>query len=198
MAGRIAGISIAGALLAACAAVPGLGPGALDTYYLTVTPPATQGRRLVRTQVLIAEPSAIKALDGQNIVIKPSAGVIEYLSGAQWADRLPKVVQTSLVEAFQRTGRLRGVGVPGEGLAIDYQVITEIRSFEVRVDGAARAEVDINVRLLNDRNGVVRASKSFTATVPAAGRGNEAFVAALNAAFDQVAGEIVGWAIRSI
>ena len=69
----IAGLTIAGVLLAGCAAVPGLGPGALDTYQLTITPPPAKGRRLSRTQVLVAEP-AIKALDSQSIVISPGRG----------------------------------------------------------------------------------------------------------------------------
>ena len=42
-------------------------------------------------------------------------------------------------------------------------MIVEIRSFEVRVDGGDHAKVDLFVRILNDRNGEVRASKSFTA-----------------------------------
>ena len=108
------------------------------------------------------------------------------------------MVQASLVEGFQLSGRLGGVGKPGEGLAIDYQVITEIRSFEIRVDGAARAEIDLNVRILNDRNGVVRATRSFSASIPVAGKGNDAFIEALNAGFDQVAGEIVTWSLRAM
>ena len=78
-------------------------------------------------------------------------------------------------------------------MAIDYQVIVEIRAFEVRVDGSARAEVELFVRLLNDRNGVVRAEKTFTATAPVAGEGNDAYVGALDSAFGQAAVEIVDW-----
>ena len=115
------------------------------------------------------------------------------LKGAQWADRLPRIVQARLAETFQRSGSFAGVGKPGEGLAIDYQVIVEIRAFEVRVDGGEHAEVDLFVRLLNDRNGVVRASKSFTATAPVSGAGNDAYVHALDSAFGDAAGEIVRW-----
>jgi len=82
---------------------------------------------------------------------------------------------------------------PGEGLAIDYQVIVEIRSFEVRVDGGDHAEVNLFVRILNDRNGEVRASKSFTATAPVSGSGNAAYVAALDSAFGDTAKQIVRW-----
>ncbi|RVA65755.1 ABC-type transport auxiliary lipoprotein family protein, partial [Mesorhizobium sp. M7A.F.Ca.CA.001.11.2.1] len=129
----------------------------------------------------------------QNIVIKPSDRSIQYLKGAQWADRLPLIVQARLAETFQRSGSFAGVGKPGEGLAIDYQVIVEIRSFEVRVDGGEHAEVDLFVRILNDRNGEVRASKSFTAAAPVSGSGNPAYVSALDKAFGDAAGQIVRW-----
>ena len=177
-------------LLSGCALLGGSTP--LDTYELTA-PEAGDGRGRSHRQILIAEPSALKALDGQNIVIAPAPGSIQYLRGAQWADRLPRIVQARLAETFQRSGEFRGVGRPGEGLAIDYQVIVEIRSFEVRVNGGAHAHVELFVRLLNDRNGVVRAEKTFTATAPVAGEGNAAYVGALDRAFGQAAVEIVDW-----
>lgn len=179
-------------VLSGCALIGG-GAKPLDTFELTAPVGADSPPRN-RTQILIAEPAALKALDGQNIVIKPAAGSIQYLSGAQWADRLPRVVQARLAEAFQRSGRFGGVGRPGEGLAIDYQVISELRAFEVRVAGGEQAHVEIFVRILNDRNGTVRAQRSFTAGSPVSGTGNDAYVAALDRAFRQVASEIVAWA----
>ena len=185
--------------LAGCAALPGGGPAPLDTYDLSAAAVEAAGPRRARTQILVAEPGALKALDGENVVVRPSAGSVEFLKGAQWADRLPRVVQARLVEALQATGRLGGVGKPGEGLAIDYQVVTEIRAFEVRMDGAPRAEVSLYVKLLNDRNGVVRAARGFTATSPlSGGGGNDAYVAALDRAFAQVARELVPWVLGAI
>lgn len=177
-----------------CALLGG-GSTPLDTYELTAASPDERGPRRSRVQVLIAEPTALKALDSQNIVIKPSVAEIQFLKGAQWSDRLPKVVQARLAQAFQESGRLGGVGKPGEGLAIDYQIITEIRSFEIRLDGGDRAEVELFVKVLNDRNGTVRAASSFTATAPVSGSGNAAFTAALDQAFGSAAAEIVDWAI---
>ncbi|MER8521031.1 MULTISPECIES: ABC-type transport auxiliary lipoprotein family protein [unclassified Mesorhizobium] len=176
--------------LAGCAALGGK-PAPLDTFELSA--PSLEARAHSRRQILIAQPSALKALDSQNIVIKPSPRSIQYLKGAQWADRLPMIVQARLAETFQRSGSFTGVGKPGEGLAIDYQVIVEIRSFEVRVDGGEHAEVELFVRLLNDRNGEVRASKTFSAIAPVSGNGNQAYVGALDAAFGDAAGQIVRW-----
>lgn len=144
--------------------------------------------------MLIAEPAALKALDGQNIVIRPADGSIQYLKGAQWADRLPEIVQARLADAFQKSGAFGGVGKPGEGLAIDYQIITEVRRFEVDVAGAGRAHVELFVRILNDRNGVVRASKVFAADSGLSGSSNQAYIAALDNAFNKAADDIVRWA----
>ncbi|TPK72947.1 ABC transporter [Mesorhizobium sp. B2-3-3] len=185
------GVALLALALASCAALPGGGPAPLDTFELSA--PSVEAHGHSRRQILIAQPSALKALDSQNIVIKPSDRSIQYLKGAQWADRLPLIVQARLAETFQRSGSFAGVGKPGEGLAIDYQVIVEIRSFEVRVEGGEHAEVDLFVRILNDRNGEVRASKSFTATAPVSGRGNSAYVSALDSAFGDAAKQIVRW-----
>jgi cholesterol transport system auxiliary component len=178
-------------LLPGCALLGG-GTPALDTYELSAPTPEG-GPRHSRLQVLIAEPSALKALDGQNIAIRPAPGEIQYLKGAQWADRLPRVVQARLADAFQKSGRFGGIGRPGEGLAIDYQVIVDIRAFDVAVGQNDQANVVLFVRVLNDRNGQVKASRTFQTSAPVSGRGNDSFVAALNTAFGQAASEIVRW-----
>ncbi|RUU04581.1 ABC transporter [Mesorhizobium sp. USDA-HM6] len=176
--------------LAGCAALASK-PAPLDTFELSA--PSVDMRDHSRRQILIAQPSALKALDSQNIVIRPSDQSIQFLKGAQWADRLPLIVQARLAETFQRSGSFAGVGKPGEGLAIDYQIIVEVRAFEVRVDGGEHADVDLFVRILNDRNGEVRASKSFTASAPVSGSGNAAYVGAMDNAFGQAAKDIVRW-----
>ncbi|MFI0847848.1 ABC-type transport auxiliary lipoprotein family protein [Mesorhizobium sp. IMUNJ 23232] len=178
--------------LGGCAVLGG-GTPALDTYDLSAPDaPAARGRH--HGQILIAEPGALKALDGQNIVIRTGGpGSIQFLKGAQWADRLPLVVQAKLAQAFQSAGGFNGVGTPGEGLAIDYQVVAELRAFEVRVGGGTHAEVEIYVRLLNDRNGTVKASKVFRASAPVSGEGNDAYVRGLDAAFGAAGAEIVEW-----
>ncbi len=182
--------------VAACAGLGG-GTAPLDTYDLAVPTVTDGGKRNSKVQILIAEPQALKALDSESIVVRTSPSAIEYLGGAQWGDRLPKIVQARLVQAFENSGRFGGVGRPGEGLAIDHQIITDIRAFEVRTNGADIATVELFVKLLNDRNGVVIASKVFKNSVTA-GNGSDAFVRALDAAFDTAASEIVLWVASTL
>lgn len=166
-----------------------------DTYALTGTP-AVEGRASPRRQILIAEPIALKALDSEQIVIKPTPSSIQYLADSQWSDRLPKIVQAKLIQAFENSGRVGGVGRPGEGLAIDYQISTSIRSFEVRVQGGNTAVVEISAKVINDRNGTVRDQQVFRSTSPVRGSSNEAYVEALDRAFDNVTTDLVRWALQ--
>ncbi|WP_315903347.1 ABC-type transport auxiliary lipoprotein family protein [Chelativorans intermedius] len=192
----IGGLALAGLLLGGCAAIPGFGPPPVDAYDISAPMPPDSGRRLSRTQILVPEPSALKILDGQDLVVRAADGTVQLLGGARWSDRLPRLVQARLIEAYQRSGRIGGVGRPGEGLAIDYQVIVDIRTFEIRAGTSGeRAHVELYARVLNDRNGVVRAGRSFTVTAPVVGSGAGAFVAALDRAFQSAAVEIVDWSI---
>lgn len=182
--------------LTGCAS--GLGGGSTpDTYALSAAPVVTSGSARHR-QILIAEPQALKALDSQQIVIRTSGAALQYLADSQWSDRLTKIVQAQLVQAFENTGRVGGVGQPGEGLAIDYQIITTIRAFEVSTAGEDAAVVEISAKLLNDRNGVVRAQSVFRSTSRLSGSSNEAYVAALDRAFGRVTADLVTWALARI
>src|SRR5690606_11686702 len=67
--------------LSGCAALPGFGPAPVDIYELTAPTPVSTGGRLSRTQILVTEPSALKALDGQDIVIKTGPSAIQLLKG---------------------------------------------------------------------------------------------------------------------
>jgi cholesterol transport system auxiliary component len=181
-------------LLAGCGtSLTGSKPAALDTVTLSAASLDKTAARF-KAQILIAEPKALKIYDSQNIVVSTSATGLEYLGGAQWADRLPSLVQVKLAEALQNAG-FAGVGLPGQGLAIDYQLISEIREFSIRTDGSDRARVAIFVKLLNDRNGDVVASRLFEAeTAVSSGQ----YPAALDAAFTLVSNDIVVWLPKNL
>lgn len=168
-----------------------------DTFDLSLTPTA-KGPSARSRQILVPEPTAVKMLDSDQVVVRVSPSEVQYLANSRWGDRLPRLVQSKLVEAFENSGRLGGVGKPGQGLAIDYQIVTDIRSFEVTTSGSRLATVEISAKLLNDRNGTVRAQNVFKATVPVAGSENRRFIEGLDKAFARVGGEMVDWALKSM
>jgi cholesterol transport system auxiliary component len=179
--------------VAGCAGTP-----SNDTFDLSVSSATvTQGPSLKGRQLLIADPTALKALDSENIVVRLSGSEVQYLGNSQWSDRLPRMVQSKLVQAFEDTGKLGGVGRPGQGLAIDYQVVSDIRTFEI--DTAKNtADIEISVKLLNDRNGTVKAQEVFSASARVSGSGHANFVKALDQAFAAATREIVAWTLKSL
>lgn len=186
------GFFMAATLLAGCG-----GGASSDTFDLRAAVSA-DGPSARNRQILVPEPSALKALDSEQVLVRVGGAEVQYLSKSQWSDKLPRMVQAKLVQAFENTGKLGGVGKPGQGLAIDYQVVTDIRAFEIDTV-SRRARVEISVKLLNDKNGEVRSQKVFSAASPvSSGATNPAFIKALDAAFTTVAGEIVDWTLRSI
>ncbi len=166
-----------------------------DTFDLSIAS-SGQGPAARNRQILIPEPTAVKLLNSEQVVVRVSPSEIQYLANSQWGDRLPALVQSKLVEAFENSGRVGGVGKPGQGLAIDYQVVTDIRAFEVSAGSPRVAIVEISAKLLNDRNGTVRAQSVFKATAPVSGSENRHFIEALDKAFAKVGAEMVDWALK--
>ena len=169
-----------------------------DTYEISAPTGTVRSAAATRAQLLIPEPTAIKTLDSSQIVIKPTSYTVEYLAKSQWSDRLPRMVQLRFVQAFENTGRVAAVGVPGQGLAIDYQVVMEIRRFEIDASGPRKAVVEIAVKALNDKTGAVRATRVFTNASAVAGTDNAGYVAALDQAFDATSTEVVAWMLRLV
>jgi cholesterol transport system auxiliary component len=169
-----------------------------DTFDITAAPNVESNAPARKRQLLVADPSALKALDSEQVLVRVSSSEVRYLSKSQWSDKLTRMVQAKLVETFENTGKLDGVGKPGQGLAIDYQLVTDVRAFEIDTVGGDRGVVEISVKLLNDRNGAVKAQKVFSASEPASGSSNEAYIRALDRAFGRVSSEIVTWTLTQI
>ena len=70
-----------------------IAPAPIETFDLSIPRPSGSPAKR-RGTIAIAESSAVRALDTERILVKPRANEINYLAGAQWADRLPRLVQS--------------------------------------------------------------------------------------------------------
>lgn len=190
------GLALGVSLLAGCAVLVPSAPPSVYDLALSSDVTATSGS--TRSQILITEPKVLTSLDNDRIVIKPSPAQIAFFGDVRWSDRLPRLVQLYLSRAFSETNGARAVGLPGDGLIIDHQLLFDLRSFQIEPSGNSfKATVEIAVRILNDKNGRVIASKTFAASQPSADDAVKA-VTALNGALDDVAGELIAWVYGKI
>jgi cholesterol transport system auxiliary component len=176
--------------LAAC------GGGSVPTTFDLSAPnpgPTSSGGR---SYIVVAEPTTVQALDSDRIIVKDSAGAISFLGTAQWADRVPKLVQTRLIQTFENASRLGRVGRPGDRIVSDLLLNTDIRSFTVEL-GLGEAVVEATVKLVNDKTGRVRAAKLFVARVPLGKIDGPAAAQAMDVALSRVLVDIVRWAGKS-
>ncbi len=194
---RVLAATVLAAGVTGCAALGG-GSAPREIYTLSAPSdfPASIGGS--RAQILVPIPRAVAALDTDNIAVVSDNTRISYFGKASWSDKVPKLFQAKMVEAFENTGRLRAAGLPGEGLLIDYQLATDIRSFQLDVNGGRNAVVEFSAKIINDRNGRVVAARTFVASAPSSGDTVGAAVAAMNQALDQALNELLAWTLAKI
>lgn len=184
--GRLLGGAGFAAALGACTSS---GPGA--TFDLTAP------RQGVRSgfsggQLAIAEPVSIQALEAERIIVKDPSGAVSFLGGGQWADRLPRLVQTRLVQTFENSG-VRAVARSGDRIVADYQITTDIRAFQVEA-ATREAVVEISARLIQDRTGRIVNARIFSARAPVANIDAPGAAQGLDQALSIVLADIVRWA----
>jgi cholesterol transport system auxiliary component len=172
-------------LAAACSSAP-----APTTYDLSA--PTSRIRGASGIQLLVAEPAAVQALAGQQIIVRDASGSITFLGGGQWADSLPRLVQTRLINTFENASQIRGVARPNSGAVADVQLVPEIRSFEIATPGN-EAVVQVSVKILSDQTGRILFGRIFNARVPVAAVDAAAAARGLDEALSAVMPDIVRW-----
>lgn len=146
----------------------------------------------VGIQILVTEPVALQVLSTQQIIVKDAFGTISFLGGGQWADNLPRLVQTRLINTFENSSQLRNVTRPASGAAADAQLISELRSFEL-ASATGEAVVEISAKLVSEPSGRIINGRIFRARVPAGAAEAGYAAVALNEALSIVMIDIVRW-----
>ncbi len=142
--------------------------------------------------IVVQEPSAIAALDSERIVVRAAAGELTYLPRAQWADRLPRLVQARLIQTFENRGRA-AVGRPTDRIVGDVQLIVDIRHFEVR-ESSRDAYVEIAAKIVGGTSGNVSNARLFSATAPVGAIDGAGASSGLDQALARVLLDVTGWA----
>lgn len=191
---RLALAILGPAMLGACSGALSSAPTTFDLTAPSEVKPVGGGRG----QLVVAEPSAVQLLDSERIVVRPGDNQVTYLSGAQWADRLPKLVQARLIQTFENAKRIGSVGSPDDKMSPDATLVTEIRTFELGVAKGSMATVEISAKIVSESTGRIIAANLFRSTVPAAGTTGPQASAALDEALQSVLRGIVGWAATRV
>ena len=186
-------VAAAASLTVAFTALSGCGGSPLETFDLTA-PASGIAQGSPRGQLAVSQPEATPPVDGDRIVVRTGTESVAFLSGAQWSDRLPRLVQTRLIQTFENGHSLGAVGRAGDRLTPNATLTSEIRRFEIDVT-TGQAVVEISVKLITEGSGHVAKAKIFTVRAPGSATDGPQAAAALDAALGQTLRQIVAWTV---
>jgi cholesterol transport system auxiliary component len=190
-------IGACGLALAGCGDL--IGPAqAPRLFLLRPAPPAAAPGPKVLWALSITRPDASAGLDTQRIAIMRPPATLDYYADTAWTDRVPDLVQGTLVQAFEASGRIDAVASDSDGARADYILSTNLLDFEARYDqpdGIPVAVVRIGAKMIGALKRNIAGSFETTEEVPANQNSIEAAVVAFDEALGRALAKIVAWAL---
>lgn len=149
--------------------------------------------------LLVAKPVASQLLDSERIGVRPTPGRVQVYQGASWSDSAPELLQTTLLRGFEDSQKILSVSRPGAGIRGQYQLLTELRSFEsvYAEPGKPQAVIEVYAQLVHTADGQAVAARSFRETEPASGESVPAVVDAFSRGLDRLSTQVVGWTLSN-
>jgi phospholipid/cholesterol/gamma-HCH transport system substrate-binding protein len=146
----------------------------------------------LKGQLVIPEPTAIIQLDAQTIVIRPSKGDSPLPAGPRWADNLSRLLQEKIVQSFENAGQQDQVSRNADAVTAEFQLLVDIRSFQLITQPAPIAEVELSLKLV-DNTGHILDARVLQFTAPAKSAETPDAVAAFDAALASALKDMVSW-----
>lgn len=175
----------------------GASPGQKVTYDLRAARgfPSPPGRTL-KSKLVIPEPTAVIKLDTQRFLFSPAK---EYpgFAEAMWADSIPKLLQAKLLESFENYDIAHAPLRSMDGVQGDYQLLIDIRRFQIATDPEPAADIGLSARILT-KDGKVVAARLFQDTQRLDKIEPAAASAAFNDAFGRIAKDMIAWTVKAI
>jgi len=196
---RAALVVFSAAALSACGSL--LGPSEAPPQIYVLHPQFGPVDNVPATtwQIGIPQPITSDVLDSKRISLVRGQ-TMDYYANAAWTDQTGDLLQDLLVEAFEKSGKVKAVGPTSGGVRADLLVVTEVRDFTAHyagADGAPNVVVDIVAKLITSTHHDVVATHDARAEVPAGANSIPAVVQAFNQATGQAINEIVGWSLTN-
>ncbi len=203
-AGRAAALALlcaAPLVLVGCAGniLPGARTEPPRLYVLTPKSTFAPDLPKVGWQLTVDVPIAEAGLNTTRIALKRTPITLEYYERANWIDTAPIMVQTLLVESFENSGRIVGVGRQSIAIRSDYSLITDLREFQAEYHRGSvpEARVRLNAKLVRMPERVIVGVTTVERTQKAAGTDLESVVEAFDVSLGKTMKRIVEWALRT-
>lgn len=175
-------------------------PEAGPLYPLRPAFPAAAGGEKVNWALAIMRPDVPGGLDTDRIALLQADGTMDYYAKATYPDRLPAMLQRTMIEGFEASGRVTAVARAQEALHADYNLLVEVKDFQAvyrTPDGIPQAVVAVSAKLTTAHGRKIIGNLPVRKTVDAAANSTGAATQALSQALGEAVAEIVGWTLAT-
>lgn len=176
--------------MALCGCV-GTTPTPETLYVLRVEAPPAAAATLPLT-LKIAHPEVAPGLESPRVALLQAPHRFTYYTGSEWADPLPDMALTFLVDAFERSHAFRAVGRDTDVMKSDLALLTDIRECHVDDSGdIPTVKLRLSAKLVTSIGREVLVSIPVEKTAAAEGKHMSDIVAAFNRVFNEAAKEMI-------
>jgi cholesterol transport system auxiliary component len=149
--------------------------------------------------LVIAKPTAARVVDSARISVRPVPGELQVYRGASWAQPSTDLLQDAVQRTLEDSGRIRAVASSDAGILGDYRLVMDLRRFEADYAGQATpaAVIEVNAKLVRNRDQQVVASRTFLQSSPANGTEIANVATAFEESLSALTRDIVGWVLAS-
>lgn len=142
--------------------------------------------------LLIAQPSVPGALQTLRLPVTTSDTEVQYLQAATWVEQPSKLFQRLLVDTVSAKGGVLVLSERQSDVAAARKLTGQLIDFGLDVRSTTQVRVRYDA-LLSGSDGKPVAARRFEATRPVVGEDPATVGAALNAAANEVAGDVATW-----
>ena len=197
---RFLGAAPMAAVLSDCSLLSN--PSAAQIYRLSPHIDDPDGVSIAHARLTIDLPFASRSLDTDRIALTLSSTRFDYFDDSVWMDRLPVLVQSLMVNAFEADGRISEVSRNQGGLDDGYLLRTEIRQFEAHyadeANGPPEVAVELKFQLSRGRDERPVGRKLVSARARASRNKLDAVVGAFDIATGEALSRGVAWTMRAM
>ncbi|CAN7211628.1 ABC-type transport auxiliary lipoprotein family protein [Pseudoxanthomonas sp. LjRoot168] len=149
--------------------------------------------------LIVAKPTAARVIDSPRISVRPTPGELQVYRGVSWALPATDMLQDAVQRTLEDSGKIPAVASADAGILGDYKLVMDLRRFEADYAGGAvpAAVVEVNAKLVNNRDQRVVASRTFLQQKPAASTDVPQVADAFEQALEAATGDIAGWILVS-
>ncbi|MEX2649206.1 MAG: ABC-type transport auxiliary lipoprotein family protein [Alphaproteobacteria bacterium] len=191
-------------LLAVGGCAAGLLPEATerpDLFVLTPKSTFQEGLPRVTAQLAIDIPVAPAGIDSGRIALMHTPMKLDYYARSNWIDRAPAMVQALIIESFENTDRIVGVGRVSVNLRADYVLATELREFQVEYFHEGKGpvvHVRLNAKLVKFPERAIVGNMTAERLIAAEADTIAAIIPAFDDALGKTLREIVEWSLKTM